>query len=311
MKIFNGIEIGVEIIGIDIMSVVKIAKSMLSLILALTLFSVLPLEEAKGSLAANPASPGSSMSSLTQSISPNTVHGVTTAGANTMKYPSPVSIPGMSINFGGDVGLVDTIEILMLFTILTLAPAFIILCTCFTRIIVVLSFLRQAIGVQNLPPNQLLIGFALFLSIFVMAPTGKNIYEGSILPYMEKKITSTTALGNIELSLRDFMSKYVREKDLSLFYDATNTPLPQTKKDVPFYYLVPAFIISELKTSFQIGFLLYIPFLILDMVIASVLMAMGMMMLPPIVVSMPFKLLLFVLVDGWQLVTGSLLRSFS
>lgn len=220
-------------------------------------------------------------------------------------------IPGMSINFGKDAGLVDTLEILLLFTILTLAPAFLILCTCFTRIIVVLSFLRQAIGVQNLPPNQLLIGFALFLSAFVMAPTGKNIYDEAVLPYIEKRINSTVALTNIETSLSGFMIKYVREKDLSLFYEATNTPLPATKNDIPFYYLVPAYIISELKTSFQIGFLLYIPFLILDMVIASVLMAMGMMMLPPIVVSMPFKLLLFVLVDGWQLVTGSLLRSFN
>jgi flagellar biosynthetic protein FliP len=135
-----------------------------------------------------------------------------------------------------------------------------------------------------------------------MAPTGKTIYEGAILPYMSKEITSTTALENIEVSLKAFMMKYVREKDLSLFYEATNTALPVTKNDVPIHYLVPAFIISELKTSFQIGFLLYIPFLVLDMVIASVLMAMGMMMLPPIVVSMPFKLLLFVLMDGWQLV---------
>ncbi|MBF0362553.1 MAG: flagellar type III secretion system pore protein FliP [Oligoflexia bacterium] len=222
----------------------------------------------------------------------------------------PINVPGMTINLGKDVGLVDTLELLILFTVLTLAPAFIILCTSFTRIIIVLSFIRQAIGVQNLPPNQLLIGFALFLSIFVMAPTGTAIYDNSIRPYMDKQITSTDALTNIESSLTKFMMKYVREKDLALFYETTSTPLPQTKGDVPFHYIVPAFIISELKTSFQIGFLLYIPFLILDMVVASVLMAMGMMMLPPIVVSMPFKLLLFVLVDGWQLVTGSLIRSF-
>lgn len=222
-----------------------------------------------------------------------------------------MSVPGMSISFGQDGELIDSLQVIILFTLLTLAPAFVILCTGFTRIIIVLSFLRQAIGVQNLPPNQLLIGLALFLSVFVMAPTGTEMYQTAITPYMNKKITSTEALTNMEISLRKFMTKYVREKDLSLFYDVTGAVKPQTPKDVPIHFLVPAYIISELKTSFQIGFLLYIPFLILDMVIASVLMAMGMMMLPPVVVSMPFKLLLFVLVDGWQLVTGALLRSFS
>ena len=218
--------------------------------------------------------------------------------------------PGLSINFGQGVNLVDTIEVLALFTVLTLAPAILILCTSFTRIIVVLSFIRQAIGTQNMPPNQLLIGFALFLSIFVMKPTGENIYKQVIRPYMEKKITTTSALAEIEKSMRGFMDKQVRKKDVELFYDVTGKNSPKDIKDVPTYYLIPAFIISELKTAFQIGFLLYIPFLILDMVIASVLMAMGMMMLPPVVVSLPFKLLLFVLVDGWQLVTGSILRSF-
>lgn len=220
------------------------------------------------------------------------------------------NIPGMSINFGQGVDLVDTLEVLVLFTLLTLAPAFIILCTCFTRVIIVLSFLRQAMGVQNLPPNQLLIGFAIFLSIFIMAPTGQDIYKEAIDPYMNKRITTSEALNKIEYSLREFMTKYVRKTDIMLFYDVSGAPTPKTSSEVPIHFLIPAFIISELKTSFQIGFLLYIPFLILDMVVASVLMAMGMMMLPPVVVSMPFKLLLFVLVDGWQLVTGSILRSF-
>ena len=220
------------------------------------------------------------------------------------------SLPGLAINFGGGVDLVDTLQVLVLFTILTLAPAILILCTCFTRIIVVLSFMRQAIGTQNLPPNQLLIGFAMFLSIFVMQPVGKDIYYRGIEPYMAKKITTMQALGEVELGLRGFMSKQVRKADIKLFYDVTGDAAPATMDDVPIHFLIPAFIISELKTAFQIGFLLYIPFLILDMVVASVLMAMGMMMLPPVVVSLPFKLLLFVLVDGWQLVTGSLLRSF-
>jgi flagellar biosynthetic protein FliP len=222
-----------------------------------------------------------------------------------------LALPGLSINFGQGANLVDGIEVLLFFTILTLAPAILILCTSFTRIIIVLSFLRQALGVQNLPPNQLLIGFALFLSVFVMAPTGQKIYTYSLQPLMDKKISTSTALTNIEIPLREYMTKYIRKQDIQLFYDVTGSPTPNTVNDVPIHYLVPAFIISELKTSFQIGFLLYIPFLILDMVVASVLMAMGMMMLPPVVVSMPFKLLLFVLVDGWQLVTGSLLRSFS
>lgn len=220
-------------------------------------------------------------------------------------------LPGLSVNFGQGTDIVDTIQVLILFTILTLAPAFLILCTCFTRIIVVLSFMRQAIGTQNLPPNQLLIGFALFLSIFVMKPTGTEIYDYALKPYMDKKVTTTQALTTIEGSLRKFMNKQVRKADIALFYDVTGEKAPQDITAVPIHYLIPAFIISELKTAFQIGFLLYIPFLILDMVVASVLMAMGMMMLPPVVVSLPFKLLLFVLVDGWQLVTGSLLRSFN
>jgi flagellar biosynthetic protein FliP len=224
---------------------------------------------------------------------------------------SGVNVPGLSINFGQGADLVDSLEILILFTVLTLAPAIIILCTSFTRIIVVLSFMRQAIGTQNMPPNQLLIGFAMFLSVFVMMPTGTQIYNSAINPYMQKKMNTQTALTVMETELRAFMFKHVRKADIQLFYDVTGQTQPNTFDDVPTHYVIPAFIISELKTAFQIGFLLYIPFLVLDMVVASVLMAMGMMMLPPVLVSMPFKLLLFVLVDGWQLVTGSILRSFS
>lgn len=225
--------------------------------------------------------------------------------------PNSVNLPGMSINFGQGVNLVDSIEVLLLFTIITLAPSILILCTSFTRILIVLSFMRQAIGTQNMPPNQVLVGFSLFLTMFVMQPTGERIYYKAIQPYTQKQITTTAAIDEITLSLRSFMQKQVRKADIGLFYDVTGKTAPNTIDDVPIHYLIPAFIISELKTSFQIGFLLYIPFLILDMVVASVLMAMGMMMLPPVVVSLPFKLLLFVLVDGWQLVTGSLLRSFN
>jgi flagellar biosynthetic protein FliP len=221
-----------------------------------------------------------------------------------------IGLPGVNIALGGGADLVDTLQILLLFTVLALAPAVLVLCTCFTRIIVVLSFLRQALGTQNMPPNQLLVGFALFLSIFIMQPVGSKIYKDAIVPYTNKKVTTLEALQIIELGVRDFMNKQVRKEDISLFYEVSGNTSPNTVNDVPIHYLIPAFIISELKTAFQIGFLLYIPFLILDMVIASVLMAMGMMMLPPVVVSLPFKLLLFVMVDGWKLVTGSLLRSF-
>jgi flagellar biosynthetic protein FliP len=226
-------------------------------------------------------------------------------------YAQQANLPGVAVNFGQGTNLVDTLEVLLLFTVLTLAPAIIILCTSFTRIVVVLSFMRQALGTQNMPPNQLLIGFALFLSIFVMGPTGKSIYDNTIKPYQAKQIDGTQALTGIEKDLRLFMEKHVRKGDIGLFYDVTAAAAPSDIKDVPTHYLIPAFIISELKTAFQIGFLLYIPFIVLDMVVASVLMAMGMMMLPPMLVSMPFKLLLFVLVDGWQLVTGAILRSFN
>ncbi len=221
------------------------------------------------------------------------------------------NLPGVAVSFGQGTNLVDTIEVLLLFTVLTLAPAIIILCTSFTRIVVVLSFMRQALGTQNMPPNQLLIGFAMFLSIFVMMPTGKSIYENTFKPYQAKQIDAMTALKGLETDLRGFMEKHVRKNDIGLFYDVTGELAPADIKAVPTHYLIPAFIISELKTAFQIGFLLYIPFIVLDMVVASVLMAMGMMMLPPMLVSMPFKLLLFVLVDGWQLVTGAILRSFN
>lgn len=224
---------------------------------------------------------------------------------------SNLNLPGLSVNFGQGTNLVDTMQVIVLFTVLTLAPAFIILCTSFTRIIVVLSFMRQAIGTQSMPPNQLLIGLALFLSMFVMMPTGERIYNNSVKPLMDEKINTSKALDGIEKEMRLFMESQVRKTDIGLFYDITAKAAPATVKDVPLHFLIPAFIISELKTAFQIGFLLYIPFLVLDMVVAAVLMAMGMMMLPPVIISMPFKLLLFVLVDGWQLVTGSILRSFN
>jgi len=182
--------------------------------------------------------------------------------------------------------------------------------TSFTRIVVVLSFIRQALGTQQMPPNQLIVGLSLFLSFFVMAPTWKAVSSNALEPYLNEKISQSVAFEKAETPLRDFMFTQTREKDLELFLSLSKEIKPKSKSEVPTFVLIPSFIISELKTAFQIGFMLYLPFLVLDMVVASVLMAMGMMMLPPATISLPFKLLLFVLVDGWDLVVGSLVKSF-
>lgn len=227
---------------------------------------------------------------------------------------SGVGIPSINVSMGGGgnnpTETVAALRILILFTVLSLAPAILIMMTSFTRIVVVLSFLRQALSTQNMPPNQLIIGLSLFLTFFVMAPVWENINTNALGPYMAEKIDQGTAISRAEGPLREFMFKQVREKDLALFVELGRVKKPQTRRDVPTWVLIPAFMVSELKTAFQIGFMLYLPFLIIDMVVASVLMAMGMMMLPPVVISLPFKLLLFVLVDGWDLVIGSLVKSF-
>jgi flagellar biosynthetic protein FliP len=203
-----------------------------------------------------------------------------------------------------------SLKILFALTILSLAPALLIMVTSFARIIIVLSFLRQAIGTQQLPPNQLLIGLALFLTFFVMAPTFGKINSEALQPYLNNQMSQDAAFEKGIAPLRKFMLRQTREKDLGLFINLAHEKKPKTLEDVPTYVVIPAFIISELRTAFQIGFMIYIPFLIVDMVIASVLMSMGMMMLPPVMISMPFKLMLFVLVDGWYLIVGSLVKSF-
>lgn len=226
---------------------------------------------------------------------------------------SGLSLPSLSLSFSnsqkpGD--LVSVLRIVILLTVLSLAPAILIMMTSFTRIVIVLSFLRQALGTQQMPPNQLIVGLALFLSLFVMSPTWKKISAEAIDPYLNEKISQSVAFEKAEAPLRDFMFKQTREKDLELFIHLSKETKPKSKFEVSTFVLVPAFIISELKTAFQIGFMLYLPFLVLDMVVASVLMAMGMMMLPPVAISLPFKLLLFVMVDGWELIVGSLVKSF-
>ena len=201
-------------------------------------------------------------------------------------------------------------QIFLLMTVLSLAPAILIMVTSFTRIVIVLSLLRRALGTMQMPPNQVMIGLALFLTFFVMAPVWHKINQSALQPYLEKKIGNEKALQNAVTPLREFMFKQTREKDLALFVDIAKLERPKNIADIPTTVLIPSFIISEVKTAFQIGLLLYVPFLIIDMVVASVLLSMGMMMLPPIMVSLPFKLMLFVLADGWYLLVGSLVKGF-
>jgi flagellar biosynthetic protein FliP len=228
---------------------------------------------------------------------------------------SQETIPIPRINIGVETAkkpqdVAVTLQIIFLLTLLTLAPAIMIMVTSFIRIIVVFSFIRQALGTHTLPPNQVLVGLAIFLTFFIMAPTFSKINEDALQPYLAGKIDYKTAYNRGVEPLRVFMFKQTRQKDIALFIKLSKIKRPKTQKDVPTYVLIPAFMISELKTAFQIGFIIYVPFLIIDMVVASVLMAMGMLMLPPILISLPFKILLFVMVDGWHLITRSLVLSF-
>jgi flagellar biosynthetic protein FliP len=201
-------------------------------------------------------------------------------------------------------------QIFLLMTVLSLAPAILIMLTSFTRVVIVLSLLRRALGTMQMPPNQVLIGLALFLTFFIMTPVWQQINQTALQPYLEDKIEQKQALQKAAEPLRGFMFKQTREKDLALFVNIAKIERPKDVDDIPISVLIPSFIISEVKTAFQIGLLLYVPFLIIDMVVASVLLSMGMMMLPPIMISLPFKLMLFVLADGWNLLVGSLVRSF-
>ena len=203
------------------------------------------------------------------------------------------------------------LEILFLLTILSVAPSILLTATCFTRIVIVFSFIRQAMGTQQMPPNQVLASLAIFLTFVIMMPVGKDINANAIQPYLAEEIGFQDALSQAEQPLRAFLFKHTREKDLSLFYTIAKMERPSNRDEVPTIVLVPAFVISELKTAFQMGFLIYIPFLILDMVVASILLSMGMMMLPPVMISLPFKLLLFVMVDGWNLLIFSLVNGFA
>ena len=223
-------------------------------------------------------------------------------------------VPSLSLNIGdgsGEPGRVAVVmQLLLLLTVLSLAPAILMMVTSFTRIVVVLSILRHALGTQQMPANQIVIGLALFLTFFIMTPVWQRVHSDAIQPYMNEEISTEQAFERATVPIRDFMLKQTREKDMELFIKVSGGKKPEKPADVALTALIPAFVISELKTAFQIGFLIYIPFLVIDMVVASILLSMGMMMLPPIMISLPFKLLLFVLVDGWYLIIGSLVQSF-
>lgn len=253
----------------------------------------------------------SSSSSLIKRLALGLPFGIA-LGFGMMTSPETVQAAGITLDLGTTTSQQTgtSLQLLLLMTLLSLAPAILMMMTSFTRIIIVLSFVRNALGTQQLPPNQVLVGLALFLTFFIMIPTWNQINTNALQPYMNNQITQTEALNNAEEPLRIFMFKQTREKDLELFVGLSKMERPKTYRDVPTYVLIPAFVISELKTAFQMGFAIFIPFIVIDMIVASTLMSIGMMMLPPMMVSLPFKILLFVLVDGWHLVVESLVTSF-
>ncbi len=236
---------------------------------------------------------------------------VTAAGILVL-WSSGAFAQDLSIDFGDDTTLTErAIQLIGLITLLSLAPSILVMVTSFTRIVVVLSLLRTAIGLQTAPPNTVMVSLALFLTLFIMQPTLQASYDQGIAPLMAGQIEFAEAFEASAAPLHEFMRANVRDRDLALFYDLTDAEPPAEPEAIPLQLLVPAFIISELRRAFEIGFLLFLPFVVIDMVVASVLMSMGMMMLPPVVISLPFKLIFFVLVDGWYLVAGSLVRSFA
>ncbi len=224
---------------------------------------------------------------------------------------APAMAQSINVDLGSGGGVSGQIvRLVILLTVLSLAPSILVMVTSFTRIVIVLSFLRTAIGLQQTPPNAVLVSLALFLTAFVMAPTLERSWQDGIKPMIEETIDETTAIERASAPLRAFMLKQVREKDLELFVDLSGIEAPEEIEAMPLRVLVPAFMISELRRAFEIGFLVFVPFLVIDMVVAAILMSLGMMMLPPVMISLPFKLIFFVLVDGWFLVVGSLVQSF-
>jgi flagellar biosynthetic protein FliP len=235
--------------------------------------------------------------------------------AQTVPGPTSPTVEIPKLNIGitpsskpSDVVL--SLQILLLLTVLTLAPTLLVLMTSFTRIVIVMSFVRTALATQQVPPTQILVGLSLLLTFFVMNPVITDINKNALQPYLANKISQNVAIDRASKPLRAFMFRQTREKDIALFYTMSKEPRPAKQADVPTYLLVPAFVISELKTAFEIGFAIYVPFIVIDMVVASVLLSMGMMMIPPVIISLPFKILIFLLVDGWNLTVGALFASF-
>jgi len=234
------------------------------------------------------------------------------AGAETADPPA-VPLPVLNIGVGQGntpVDVVNSLQIIALLTILSLAPSILIMTTAFSRIIIVLSFTRNALSTQNMPPNQVLIGLALFLTFFIMAPTWNRINTEALQPYLSGELAQAEALERGSVPLREFMLRHAREQDLGLFLNLAGLPRPETPDDKPTFVLIPAFAVSEITTAFRIGFLIFVPFVVIDMVVAATLMSMGFLMLPPVLISLPFKILLFVMVDGWRLIVQYLVTSF-
>ncbi len=227
--------------------------------------------------------------------------------AGAQPVPEPGSVSGLASAIDEAAApdrLGSTLQIVLLLTLVSVAPSILLMATCFTRVLIVLAFLRQALGVQQLPPNQVLTGLALFVTLFVMAPVGHRVHQEAVTPYVEGTLSDDEALVRAQLPVREFLMDFTRESDLALFQDLSGAPDPAG--EVALWTLVPAYMLSELRTAFEIGFMIYLPFLVVDLVVASMLISMGMLVLPPIVISLPFKLMLFVLLDGWNLVVGSL-----
>lgn len=225
---------------------------------------------------------------------------------------APAAANSLTLDLSGGGLFTDRMmQIIALITILSIAPSILIMMTCFVRMVVVLSLLRTALGVQTTPPNSVMVSLALFLTLFVMTPTMKAAYEAGVVPLMNQQVTTEVALDRASVPVKGFMLAHVRDADLKLFLDMAHAKPPKGPQDVALTSLAPAFMLSELKRAFEIGFLLFVPFLIIDMAVASILMSMGMMMLPPVIISLPFKLIFFVLVDGWRLVAGSLVQSYT
>ncbi|WP_022727317.1 flagellar type III secretion system pore protein FliP [Fodinicurvata sediminis] len=225
---------------------------------------------------------------------------------------TPALAQSLSLDLGGEDGSTTSriLQLVILITVLSLAPSILVMVTSFTRIVVVLSFLRSALGLQQTPPNMVLVSLALFLTAFIMMPTMERVYDEAVVPLVEEEIDEMTAFERASDPVRDFMLTHVRERDLQLFADLSEVEEIEAPEATPLRILIPAFMISELRRAFEIGFLIFLPFLIIDMVVASILMSMGMMMLPPVMISLPFKLIFFVLVDGWYLIAGSLIQSY-